>query len=33
MILLERAFMSIGILAVEYVIVKFITNLFEKGGE
>ena len=33
MSLLERAFMVIGVFAVEYVIVKFFTDLFEKGGK
>ena len=33
MTLLERIFMAIGVLAVEFVIVKFFTDLFEKGGE
>ena len=33
MILLERVFMVVGILATEYIIVKIITDLFEKRGE
>ena len=31
--ILERIFMAIGILAVYYIIAKFITDLVEKGGE
>ena len=33
MITLERIFACIGVLAVEWVIVKFFTDLFEKGGK
>ena len=34
MITLERIFAVIGVLAVEYIIVKFFTDIFEgKGGE
>lgn len=33
MTLIECIFMAIGILAVEFIIVKFFTDLFEKGDK